>query len=85
MSQQKHIYRGLTLKLDSSSIEVVSIKNYEIRISKYNYMHIQVYLCRGSLLTTLDIYKDYYKGSLSVAKGFVVSLHLYCNQRQKLP
>ena len=45
---------------DSSS--AVSIKNYEIQISRSDFTHIHVYLCRVSFLTTLDIYKDYFKG-----------------------
>ena len=49
------------LILDSSSTEVVSIENYEIHISKSDFMHIHVYLCRVSFLTTLDINKDYFK------------------------
>ena len=48
--------------LDSNSTEAVSIENYEIQISKSDFMHIKVYLCRISFLTTLDIYKDYFKG-----------------------
>ena len=46
------------MKLDSSSIEAVSIKNYEIQISRSDFTHIHAYLCRDSFLTTLDIYKD---------------------------
>ena len=38
--------------------EAVSIKNYEIQISSA----YSSYLCRVSFLTTLDIYKDYFKG-----------------------
>ena len=50
------------MKLDSSSTEAVSVENYEIQISKFDFMHILVYLCRVSFLTTLDIYKEYFKG-----------------------
>ena len=32
-------------------------------------MHIQVYLCRVSFLTTLNIYKDYFKGRQRWWKG----------------
>ena len=48
--------------LDNCSIETISIENYEIQISRFVFMHIQVYLCRVFFLTTLDIYKDYFKG-----------------------
>ena len=48
--------------LNSNSTEAVSIENYEIQISRYDFTHIHVYLCSVSFLTTLDIYKDYFKG-----------------------
>ena len=52
------------MKLNSNSTEAVSIEEYKIRISRSDFTHIQVYLCRVSFLTTLDIYKDYFKGHL---------------------
>ena len=55
--------------LNSSSTEAVSIENYEIQISRFDFMHIQVYLCRVSFLTTLDIYKDYFKNRLKVLQS----------------
>ena len=61
-TRQNHIYQELMLKLDSSSTEAVSIENYKTIISRFDYTHIQVYLCRVYFLTTLDIYKDYFKG-----------------------
>ena len=57
------------LMLNSSSTEAVSIENYEIQISRSDFMHIQVYLCRVSFLTTLDIYKDYFKNRLKVLQS----------------
>ena len=56
------------LMLDSISTEAVSIENYEIQISIYDFTHIHVYLCRVSFLTTLDIYKDYFKSRLKGCK-----------------
>ena len=50
------------LKLDRSSIAAVSVENYKIRISRSDFTNIHVYLCRVSFLTTLDMYKDYFKG-----------------------
>ena len=51
------------LMLHNSSTETISIKNYEIQISKSDFTHIHVYLCRVFFfLITLDIYKDYFKG-----------------------
>ena len=48
--------------LDSSSIEAISIEDYEIWIFRSNFTYIHMYLCRVSFLITLDIYKDYFKG-----------------------
>ena len=48
------------LKFNESSIEAVSVENYEIRISKSDFMHIHEYLCKVSFLTTLGIYKNYH-------------------------
>ena len=59
------------LKLDRNLTEVVSIKNYEIRIFRSDFMHILEYLCSVSFLTILDIYKDYFKGC-----------HMRCNLMQ---
>ena len=50
--------------LDNNSIEAVSIENYKIQISRSDFTHIHVYLFRVSFLTTLDIYKDYFKGAI---------------------
>ena len=49
------------LMLDNNLTKAISIENYEIQIFKSNFTHIYVYLYRVSFLTTLDIYKDYFK------------------------
>ena len=46
ITRQIHIYRGLMLKLSNSLTETVSIENYEIRISRSDFMHIHVYCVR---------------------------------------
>ena len=51
-----------------SSTQVVFVKNYEIRFSRSDYTHILEYLCRVFSLTTLDIYKDYFKSRHSGRK-----------------
>ena len=61
-ARQKHIYRRLMMDLDSSLTEAISIKNYKIQIFRFDFMHIYMYLCMVSFLTTLDIYNDYFKG-----------------------
>ena len=43
-------------------MEAVSVENYEIRIFRYDFMHIHEYLCKIYFFITLDIYKDYFKG-----------------------
>ena len=50
------------MDLNDNSTEAVFIENYKIQIFRSNFTHIHVYLCRVSFLTTLDIYKDYFKG-----------------------
>ena len=47
--------------LNSSSIDTVSIENYEIQIFRSVFHVYLSYLCMISFLTTLDIYKDYFK------------------------
>ena len=46
------------------SSTAISIENYENQFFKFDFMHIHVYLYKVSFLTTLDIYKDYFKGRL---------------------
>ena len=60
-ARQNPFYRVLMLKLDRILTQAISVENYEIRFSKSNYTHILEYLCRFSFLTTLDMYKDYFK------------------------
>ena len=60
-ARQNHFYRDLMLKLDKSSTQVVFVENYKIRFFRSDYTYILKYLCRVSFLTTLDIYKDYFK------------------------
>ena len=61
-ARQNPFYRVLMLKLDRILTQAIFVENYEIRFSRSNYTHILEYLCRVSFLTTLDIYKDYFKG-----------------------
>ena len=65
----RYIYRGLIRNLNSYLTETVSIENYEIQISRSVFHAYPSYLCRFSFLTTLDIYKDYFKGHLTWCKG----------------
>ena len=60
-SRRNLFYRDLLLKLNRRVTQAVSVKNYKIRFSKSDYTHIFEYLCRVYFLTTLDVYKDYFK------------------------
>ena len=48
--------------LDSYSIDNLSIEIYEYQFFRFDFTHIRLYLFRFSFLTTLNIYKDYFKG-----------------------
>ena len=61
-ARQNPFYRDLMLKLNKSLTQAVYVENYEIKFSKFDNTQILEYLCKVSSLTTLDIYKDYFKG-----------------------
>ena len=54
--------------LKSCSIDNLSIEIYENQYFRSNFTQIYVYLFRLSFLTTLNIYKDYFKGPHNVCK-----------------
>ena len=54
--------------LDNYSIDTLSIKIYENQIFSFDFHPIRVYMFRLSFLTTLNIYKDYFKGRHSLCK-----------------
>ena len=68
--------------LDNCSTDTLSIEIYENQFFRFDFTHIHVYLFRLSFLTTLNIYKDYFKGHYKVdetwCKGFIQA---YCNRR----
>ena len=51
--------------LDSCSTDNLSIENYKIQISRFVFRAYPSYVFRFSFLTTLDIYKDCFKGRLT--------------------
>ena len=59
---KNNIYRDLRAKLDKSSTKVESLKIYKIRIFRSDFQLMLTCMCRVSFLTTLDIYKAYFKG-----------------------
>ena len=48
--------------LDSFSTDKLSIEIYEKQIFNFDFHPIHEYVFRLSFLTTLNIYKDYFKG-----------------------
>ena len=54
--------------LDNYSIDTLSIKIYENQIFSFDFHPIRVYMFRLSFLTTLNIYKNYFKGHHSWCK-----------------
>ena len=79
-ARQIYIHRGLMLKFNSISTKAVSIENYKIQISRYDFTHIHVYLCKVSFLITLDIYKDYFKGRQRWCKVMQLNANWLCMQ-----
>ena len=65
--------------LNCCSTDTLSIKNYKIQIFKSVFHAYPNYVFRFSFLTTLDIYKNYFKGRLTGCKGFI---NAYCDRRQ---
>ena len=60
--------------LDSYSIDNLSIEIYEYQFFRFDFTHIHLYLFRLSFLTTLNIYKDYFKGRHKVVALVVASI-----------
>ena len=58
---QLHLSR-FNIWISTNSSTVVSIENYEIQIFRFVFHAYPRYLCKASFLTTLNIYKDYFKG-----------------------
>ena len=58
----KCIYQDLICDSRQLSTKAIYIENYEIQITKSIYHTYPSYLCKVYFLTTLDIYKDYFKG-----------------------
>ena len=53
---------NLSIEVSIDSSIIVSIENYEIRISRSDFRPMLRCMHRVSFLTTLDIYKVYFKG-----------------------
>ena len=60
-SQQIYLSR-FNIRSSTDSSITVSIKNYKIQISRSVFHAYPSYLYKVSFLTTLDIYKDFFKG-----------------------
>ena len=73
---KKDFYPDLKSKLDKSSTETVSVETYEVRIFRSDFWLMLVYLYRVSFLTTLDIYKAYFKKAVTHAESALVHYSL---------
>ena len=60
--------------LSSCLIDNLSIEIYENQFFISDFMHIHMYVFRLSLLTTVNIYKDYFKGHHRVVALIVGSI-----------
>ena len=56
------------------STDTLSIEIYENQFFRSDFTHIHVYVFRLSFLTTLNIYKDYFKGGHEVVALIVASI-----------
>ena len=68
------MYQDLKYEARQISSIAVSIENYENQFFKSDSTHIHVYVFRLSFLTTLNIYKDYFKGRHKAVALVVVSI-----------
>ena len=64
ISRQLYLSR-FNIQSSTDISTTVSIENYEIQISRSVFHTYPSYLCRFFFLTTLDIYKNYFKGRLT--------------------
>ena len=74
--------------LDSYSIDTLSIEIYENHIFISDFHPIRVYMFGLSFLTTLNIYKDYFKGRHSWCKWVQLDakvFHKHIMTRDTLP
>ena len=74
--------------LDSCSIDILSIEIYENQIFSSDFHPIRVYTFGLSFLTTLNIYKDYFKGCHNWCKWVQLDakvFHKYIVTRDNLP
>ena len=60
--------------IDSGSIDTVSVEVYENQFFRSYFTHIHMYVFRLSFCTTLNIYKDYFKGRHEVVALVVASI-----------
>ena len=79
-SRQKDFYRDLKSKFDRSSTQAISVETYKIITSRSDFRPTLKYLYRVSFLTTLDIYKPYFKSRRACRKclSSLFSLKSYC-------
>ena len=59
---------------DNFSTDTLSIEIYENQFFRSDFTHIHMYVFRLSFCTTLNIYKDYFKGRYEVVALVVASI-----------
>ena len=65
--------------LDSCSTNTLSIEIYENQFFRSDFTHIHAYVFRLSFLTTLNLYKDYFKGRHKVDETWCKDfIQAYC-------
>ena len=52
----------LSIEVSTAAWQILSIENYENQFFRFDFQPMLIYLCRVYFLTTLDIYKAYFKG-----------------------
>ena len=60
--------------LNYCSTDTLSIEIYENQFFRFNFTHIHMYVFRLPFFTTLNIYKDYFKGRQKVVALVVASI-----------
>ena len=70
----KCIYQDLKYEAQQISSTAISIENYENKFFRTFFHAYPSYVFRFSFLTTLNIYKDYFKGCHKVVALVVASI-----------
>ena len=70
----RYIYRDSKYEAPQISLTAVSLETYENQFFRSNFTYIHMYVFRLSSFTTLNIYKNYFKGCHNVVADVVESI-----------